>query len=116
MTLYLVKLLVSAVGIVLISEVAKRSSLLGGLIASVPLVSVLAMIWLYAETRSDMQVLRLSTSIFWLTLPSLALFLCLNLLLQRGAGFPLALTGAVLVTALLYGAMVFLLHKVGISL
>ena len=63
----------TAVLVVAISEVAKRSSLLGAVLASIPLTSVLAMIWLYADTGDAEKVADLATGIFWLVLPSLAL-------------------------------------------
>jgi len=116
MVFYLIKMIVSAVGIVLVSEVAKRSTFLGGLIASIPLVSFLAILWLYAETRSAAQVSRLATSIFWLTIPSLSFFLSLNLLLQKGIGFAASLVLSLLVTAAFYGVMLFALHRLGIAL
>ncbi len=80
---YLVKLVISATLIVVVSEVARRSSLFGGLIASLPLVSFLGMIWLYVDTRDSDKVAALSRDIFWLVLPSLALFALLPWLLKR---------------------------------
>lgn len=91
MTYYLIKLVISAALIVAISEVAKRSTLFGGLIAPIPIVSTLAMIWLYVDTADTDRVAQLSTSIFWLVLPSLVLFPLLPVLLQRGIQFYLAL-------------------------
>uniref|UniRef100_UPI00257C51F1 DUF3147 family protein n=1 Tax=Oceanithermus sp. TaxID=2268145 RepID=UPI00257C51F1 len=88
---YLVKLIVSALLIVLVSEIAKRSSLLGALLASVPLVSVLAMVWLYLETRDSERIAAFAQDVFWLVLPSLALFLVLPWLLRAGVQFFAAL-------------------------
>lgn len=116
MAYYLIKLTVTAVLVVLISEIAKRSSLMGAILASVPLTSVLAMIWLYVDTGDIKQVSSLATSVFWLVIPSLALFIALPLLLQRGLNFYLSLTVSIGITALTYGAMVFVLRKLGISL
>jgi F0F1-type ATP synthase assembly protein I len=116
MTFYLLKIVVSALAVLLVSEVAKRSSLFGGLIASIPTVSLLAILWLYAETRSPRQVAGLAGSIFWLTIPSLSFFLSLNLLLQKGTGFTAALLLAVLITVVCYGAMLFALHRLGVTL
>src|SRR5512141_815134 len=84
---YITKIAVSAALIVLISEIAKRSALIGAIVASVPLVSVLAMIWLYTDTRDAAQVADLSRSIVWLVLPSLVLFVVLPMLLDRKIGF-----------------------------
>ena len=84
---YITKVAISAALIVLISELSKRSALAGAILASVPLVSVLAMIWLYADTHDAAQVAELSRSIVWLVLPSLVLFVVLPVLLERGLGF-----------------------------
>lgn len=115
MTYYLLKLFVSAAVIVLVSEVAKRSSLLGGLIASLPLVSILAFVWLYLDTRSLDKVAALSFSIFWLVLPSLALFLALPWLLARSGNFYLGLGGAIAVMLACYLAMLLVLKRFGIE-
>ena len=80
---YIIKVLVSAVLIVAISEISKRSSFWGGILASVPLVSVLAFIWLYIDTKSVEKISQLSYSVFWLVIPSLSLFITLPLLLKK---------------------------------
>ena len=95
MTYYITKIAVTTVLIVLISEISKRSTLIGAILASVPLVSVLAMIWLYVDTRDAAQVAELSRSILWLVLPSLILFLLLPVLLQRGLSFPVSLAASI---------------------
>jgi uncharacterized membrane protein (GlpM family) len=107
MTLYLLKVLISALVIVTVTELSKRGGTFwGGLLASLPLTSLLAFIWLYAETRNATRVAALSWSILWLVIPSLTLFIALPLLLKRATGFAVALTisvalmvGAYLVTA-----------------
>lgn len=82
MVYYILKIAITVLMIVVISEISKRSSFLGGLLASLPLVSYLAMIWLYAETKDIQKVANLAHSIFWLVLPSLLLFVLLPLLLK----------------------------------
>ena len=71
----------------LISEVAKRSSIWGALIASLPLISIIAMIFLYHETGDLEKIKNLSTGVFWLVIPSLALFISLPWLLKKGLAF-----------------------------
>src|SRR5215471_1396625 len=105
MLYYIVKLSLSAVIIVAVSELAKRQPAWGGLLASLPLVSLLAIIWLYVDTRDVRQVSELSLSIFWLVLPSLLFFLALPLLLRQGLGFTLSLCAAVVVTLAAYALM-----------
>jgi len=116
MTYTLLKFAISAALIVGVSEVAKRSSFFGGLLGSLPLVSLLAMIWLYRDTRDAQKVAALSTSIFWLVLPSLTLFLALPALLKRGVNFYPALAVSAVVMLACYGAMVFALGKFGVKL
>ena len=112
----ILKVAISAALIVGISEIAKRSSLLGGLLASLPLTSLLAFVWLYRDTRDTAKIAALSTSIFWLVLPSLILFIVLPLLLKKGVEFYPALGTAVVVMLACYGGMVLVLGKLGIKL
>lgn len=116
MIYYLVKILISALLIVAIAEISKRSSMIGALLASVPLVSVLAMIWLYVDTRDGDKVAALASSIFWLVLPSLALFIALPLLLRQGLNFYLSMGLSILLTITCYWAMIGLLERFGIEL
>lgn len=106
--LYLaIKVLLSAGVIVLASELAKRSTLLGALIVSLPLVSVLAMSWLYVETGDARRVASMSKDVFFLVLPSLALFIALPALIDRGVGYWTALALASALTASLYSLLVW---------
>ena len=116
MVYYVVKVAISALLIVAIAEISKRSSLVGALLASVPLVSVLAMIWLYIDTRDGERVAALANGVFWLVLPSLALFLALPLLLRHGVNFYLSMGLSVLLTIGCYWAMLGLLRQIGIDI
>jgi predicted permease len=87
----------------------------GSLLASVPIVSVLAMIWLYADTRDVAQVAALSRSVFWLVLPSLALFLLLPALLERGYGFFASLVASVGLTIVVYLAAIAMGRRFGLE-
>lgn len=116
MTYLILKFSISAAIIVAVSEISKRSSLLGGLLASLPMVSVLAMIWLYHDTRDTERVAALSVNIFWLVVPSLALFLVLPALLNRGVSFYPALLVSIAVTVACYSATIFTLTRLGIRL
>ncbi len=116
MTYYLVKLALSAGLIVLVSEVSKRSSFLGGLLASLPLVSFLGMLWLYWETKDAEKVAALSRSIFWLVIPSLPLFVALPFLLKNKLNFYASLALATALMFLCYGGLLLALRKFGIKL
>ena len=102
MTQYAIKVLITALVVVAVSETAKRSSLLGALIASLPLTSLLAFVWRYLDTRDTARVASLSTDILWLVLPSLVLFVMLPALLRQGWGFWSSLGVASACTALAY--------------
>ena len=84
---YLAKTLISLAVILAASEIAKRSSLFGALIASLPLTSLLVIVWLYRDTGDAARIATMSLSIFWLVLASLPLFLVLPALLRHGVGF-----------------------------
>jgi hypothetical protein len=106
MTYYVVKIIITCALVVAISELAQRSSLAGAVLASVPIVSVLAMIWLYVDTRDVAQVSALSRDIVWLVLPSLVLFILLPVLLKRGFGFYPSLSVSIGATVLAYLAAI----------
>ncbi|MGH8373328.1 MAG: DUF3147 family protein [Gammaproteobacteria bacterium] len=108
---YVIKVAVSAILIVLVSEIAKRSSFLGAVLASLPIVSLLAFVWLYYETGDTQKISRLSLDIFWLVIPSLVLFLVFPWLLRRGIQFWPSLVGACTATALCYGLLMVALRR-----
>lgn len=112
---YAVKILLSSVLLVAISEVAKRSSLMGALLASLPLTSLLAFVWLYLDTGDVSKVAALSSGIFWLVLPSLVLFIVLPQLLKSGWSFWASLASAMLATLAAYFLMLWVLRKFGIT-
>ncbi|NMT64224.1 DUF3147 family protein [Marinobacter orientalis] len=116
MTYYILKVAITAVLVVLISEISKRSSFIGAVLASVPLTSVLAMLWLYVDTGDVGKVSDLASSVFWLVLPSLALFVALPVLLAQGVNFYLALVVSIGITAICYWVMVIVLRYYGVEL
>ena len=116
MTYYLVKIVVTTVLIVAIAEIAKRSSSAGALLASVPLILVLAMFWLYVDTKDVTKVSALSTSVFWLVLPSLTLFVALPFLLKQGLDFYLSISISLGLTIGCYWLMIFVLNHYGVEL
>ena len=115
MAYYVVKLVLSAAIIVAVSELSKTSRTAGAVLASLPLLSLLAMVWLYVDTRQAEAVARLSTDIFWLVLPSLPLFLILPALLRSGWSFWGSLGTTCVITALLYGAELWMLRRFGME-
>jgi hypothetical protein len=115
MTQYIIKVLLSALIVVAVSETAKRSTFWGGILASLPLVSLVAMTWLWYETKDAQKVGQFSWSVFWLVIPSLVLFAILPLLLKRGVGFWPALLSAIVGTCACYFLMVWLLRRIGVT-
>lgn len=113
---FVIKVALSAILIVLISELAKRSTFFGGLLASLPIISLLAIVWLYFDTRELDKIAALSWSIFYLVLPSLAFFLILPWAIHRQLDFWPSLGIAVLGTILAYLLTVALLKTVGVRL
>lgn len=113
---YALKVAITAVMVVAISEVSKRSSTLGAIIASLPLTSLLAFLWLYGETGDTMKIATLSRDIFWYVLPSLVLFVVLPMMLWRGFGFWPSLAVAIALTFAAYVAMTRILARFGIAL
>jgi hypothetical protein len=113
---YILKLLLSAFLIATISEIAKRSTFFGAVLASIPLVSLLAILWLYFDTHNVKEVADLSTSIFWLVLPSLSFFLLFPYLLNHKVNFYLSLLSALCVMIGGYFIMIAILKQVGVKL
>lgn len=113
---YPAKLVVTCALVVAISEVAKRSSLAAAVLASLPVVSILAMIWLYLDTQDVDKVAGLALSIFWLVMPSLLLFITLPVLLRSGVTFFSSLSISIGLTVAGYFLMVLALQKLGIQL
>jgi len=113
---YALKVIISALLIVAISEIAKRSTGFAALVASLPLTSLFAFVWLHMEASPSNQIADLSSQIFWLVLPSLLLFLLLPLLLRHGWGFWASLGISVMATAGCYIALLPLLRRLGVSL
>lgn len=116
MTQYIIKILVSSLLIVAVSEFAKKSSFVGSLFASIPLVSVLGIIWLYQDTGDIQKISDLSYGIFWLVILSLGFFLVFPQLLERGVKFYTALLVSIFIMVVFYFIMIEVLSKFGIKL
>ena len=111
----ILKTIVSALILVGASELAKRYTTLGAIILALPLTSILAMVWLYVDTRSNEKIIDFSFSIFWMVLPTLAFFLILPALLNAGLKFAFALPIACALMALIYVGYVFVLKQMGVE-
>lgn len=109
------KYLITAAVVVVVSEVAKRSDKLGGLIAALPLVTVLALIWLHVERQPEERLANHAWYTFWYVIPTLPMFLAFPALLHR-LGFWLALGACVLITFVCFGVAAVALRRFGIEL
>jgi hypothetical protein len=110
-----IKVAVTAVLVVAVTELGKRSSLWGAVLASLPLTSVLAFVWLYTDGGNGEAVAKLSRSIFWLVLPSLVLFLVLPVMLRSWSFWP-SLATACVATIAAYFALVWVLEQLQVRL
>ncbi len=111
-----IRALLSGVIIAIVSVVSRRYPALGALIASLPLISVLGMIWLWNDKPDAENMARHAEATFYYVLPSLPMFLLIPALLRRGISFPPALTAGCAMTILLYLATVAITARLGIRL
>jgi hypothetical protein len=116
MLYYVIKVVVSALVIVAVSEIAKRSTGFAAFVASLPLTSLLAFVWLRLEGVEAEKIGELSGQIFWLIIPSLVLFPLLPFLLKNGVSFWVGLGVSVAGTAGAYFLMLPLLRRMGVGL
>ena len=113
---FLLKVLLSALIVAAVSEIAKRSPAFAALVASLPLVSVLGMIWLWRDTGDPVRLAAHSEATFWYVLPSLPMFLLIPALLRAGVPFPVALGAGIGLTAVLYLLTTVALARFGVRL
>jgi hypothetical protein len=115
--LYLaIKAAISGVIVAAVSEIARRYPGWGGLVASLPLTSLLAMLWLWRDTADAERVAELSASTIWFFVPSVPLFIALPLLLRAGVGFWLSMALVIAGTLALYALMFWAAPRIGIKL
>lgn len=112
---YLVlKAALSGVIIMIVSEVAKRSPAFGALIVSLPLVSILGILWIWRDTHDPERIAAHAAATFWYVLPSMPMFLVFPYLLRQGMGFWIALLASCALTIVLYFIFVWCLSKFGV--
>ena len=116
MTYLIVKALLSGIIIAAVSEIAKRSPGFGALVASLPLVSILSMMWLWNDTRDAGRLADHAQATFWYVLPSLPMFLIIPELLRRGVPFWPALAAGCALTIGLYLALAWAGPRFGLKL
>ena len=110
------KAMVSGLIIALVSELVKRSVTLGALLAALPLVSILAMSWMWFEGQETELIARYAQTTLWLLIPSVPMFLMLPFLLRHGWGYGAGLGVSMMLTVVLYGIMFFTLRMLNIEI
>lgn len=111
-----IKAALSGVIIAAVSEIARRSPGFGALVASLPLISLLGIIWLWRDTHDVPRMADHNSATFWYVIPSLPMFLLMPLLLKRGMGFWPTLAIGCLLTVVLYGLMTWAAPRLGVRL
>jgi len=115
--LYLtIKAALSGVIIAIVSEVARRSPSLGAFIVSLPLVSILGILWLWHDTADAERIAAHAQSTFWYVLPTLPMFLVMPAMLRHEIGFWVTLTASCTLTFVLYLCTIWVLGKFGVTL
>lgn len=111
----IMKYLITAGVVVLVSEIAKRSDKLGGLVAALPMVTVLTLIWLYVEQQPTSKIANHAYYTFWYVLPTLPMFLLFPYLLPK-IGFVFTLISCVIFTILIFFLFALVVKQFGVNL
>ena len=109
------KYLLTAGMVVFISEVAKRSDRLGGFIAALPVMTLLPLVWLYAENHPEEKIANHAYYTFWYVIPTLPMFLLFPYLLPR-LGFWMTMGTCVVATVICFGLFALVMKSFGINL
>ena len=110
------KILLTVLIVVAISEISRRSTIIAGIIASIPLTSLLAIIWIYFETHDLENIKNLSGNILMMIPPSLTFFICLPLFIDMKIEFYVSVFFSIAVTAFVYWLYFYILGLIGINL
>ena len=116
MVYLIIKALLSGVIVMAVSEIARRSPTFGALVASLPLVSLLGILWLWRDTADTNRIANHAEATFWYVIPSLPMFLALPALLRHGVNFWWAMAAAIALTIALYFGTVLIAARFGVRL
>ena len=112
---FIIKTLVTALIIVLVSEIAKKYTWTAAVIVSIPLTSLLAFIWLYYDTKDVQKVIDLSLGTIVMTIPSILFFILLPIMLKFKQNFTFSIVVAILSTSLAYFFFIILIKKINFN-
>jgi len=113
---FIVKTVLSALIIASVSTISKRIPLVGAILISLPLTSILALIWLYSDTRDSQKIVDLSNNICLMIIPSIIFFIALTLLIKSNVKFQYSIIAASVIMIISYAVYVFFLRKFGIKI
>ncbi len=113
---FITRALLSGLIVAAIALIARRSPAAGALVASLPLVSILGMIWLWRDTHDTGLMAAHVEATFWYVIPSLPMFLLIPVLLRHGVNFWVALLAGCILTFLLYLATIGIAARFGVRL
>ena len=108
-----IKIIISALIIFIASEIAKKDTLVGAIIVSLPMISLLSIIWIYVETRDIERIISFSYSVFSMIIPSLSFFLTLPYFLKKNISFSISLMLSIVIMIVLYFGLATLYKKIG---
>ena len=112
---FAIKILLTSILIVTISEVGSRNSIMAAVYASLPLTTILAMVWLYLDTSDAQKVSTLSWNVLIAVIPSHIFLIAFPLLVKFGVNFWISLTISMVLTAIAYWVYVVALKHFGIN-
>ena len=115
----ILKYLITAGLVVLISEVARRSDKLGALIAALPMITVLAMTWMFFELKGEQQTEKIANHAwytFWYVIPTMPMFLLMPWMLRKGIHYGWSLLAGCIVTAVLFVRTAWIMKRFGVEL
>lgn len=116
MTLLITKYAATALIIVVVSEVAKRSDRLGALISSLPFVTIMVLMWLHWEKQGTAKLANHAFYTFWYVIPTMPMFLLMPWLLQKGVGFWWSLAWCALLTFVCFVLTALVAKRFGVDL
>ncbi len=114
-----IKYLITAAVVVAVSEVARRSDKLGALIAALPMVTVLAMTWMFFEFEGEQQTEKIANHAwytFWYVIPTMPMFLLMPWMLRRGVHYGWTLLAGCVLTAVLFVITAWVMKRFGVDL
>ena len=113
---FVIKTLITATIIVIVSEIAKKYTWTAAIIVSLPLTSLLAFIWLYWDTKDAQKIIDLSYNTIIMVIPSFVFFIILPLMLKLKQSFSISLFAAIFSTSIAYFIFIFFLKKLGVTI